>query len=176
MRELSLIVFVILQRIAESGQRKVDRAAVNDFPREPALSLALVERFVRLFARCFSAFQTIFHQIAKMVSIRLPSLADIGIINPPDTTNHKQRETKMAKTYENSRDFEAAAKRRHDALYYGGTNPQWMKDRASDKAARDARYLALRASGMEPDAAFDTVAVECGVLSSRLTLDAYDNE
>mgnify|MGYP003385140642 CR=1 FL=1 len=82
----------------------------------------------------------------------------------------------MTNTYNNSRDSEAAAKRRHDALYYGETNPQWMKDRASDKAARDTRYLALRASGVKPDAAFDIVAAECGVLSSRLTLDAYDNE
>ena len=38
-----------------------------------------------------------------MVSNRLPSLVDIDTINPPDAPNHKQRDTKMTKNQEISR-------------------------------------------------------------------------
>jgi len=79
-------------------------------------------------------------------------------------------------TYDNSRDFGLAAQRRRDALYYGESVPQWMLDNQAEKARREDLYRSLRASGLDCDAAFDAVAADCGVLGSRLTIDAYDNE
>jgi hypothetical protein len=79
-------------------------------------------------------------------------------------------------TYDNSRDFGLAAQRRREALNYGEREPQWMKDAQAEKARREDLYRSLRASGLDCDAAFDAVAAEYGILSSRLTIDAYDDE